>query len=191
MAGRQQAVFVPQHPRVQRVGLSLQGEDVLEGGGSAGPAVGVPHGEGDGAGPGVPRAPAAGQVLAHGPLEVPHEERVDDGVHGAVAVAEPGEHVEEAGGDAAADCLAGAHSKRQRRPPPGAKPRWFPFEGTFQSPFEGFFRAVAPWGNRVFAPRGFPARPAGAYSRTQPDSKRKAFENPTPPPRKCLPVSRW
>lgn len=111
VASRQQAGFVPQHPGVNRVGLSLQGEDVLEGRGGTGSAVGVPHGEGDGAGTGLPRTPAAGQVFAHGPLEVPHEERVDDGVHGAVAVPEPGEHVEEAGWDAAADCLAGGHRK--------------------------------------------------------------------------------
>ena len=104
-------MFIAQRPRVDRVGLSLQGEDVLEGRGGAGSTVGVPHGEGDGAGMGLPRAPAAGQVFAHGPLEVPHEERVYDGVHGAVAVPEPGEHIEEAGRDTAADCLAGGHSK--------------------------------------------------------------------------------
>lgn len=107
VTGRQQAVFVPQRPGVNGVGFCLQGEDVLEGRGGTGSAVGVPHGEGDGAGTGLPRAPAAGQVFAHGPLEVPHEERVDDGVHGAVAVPQPGEHVEEAGRDTAADSLAG------------------------------------------------------------------------------------
>lgn len=105
--GRQHVVFIPQRPGVKRVGLGRQGEDVLEGGGGVGSTVGVPHGEGDGAGPGLPRAPAARQVPAHGPLEVPHEERVDDGVHGAVAVTQPGEHVKEAGGDAAAGGLAG------------------------------------------------------------------------------------
>lgn len=111
VTGRQQAVFVPQRPGVNRISFCLQGEDVLEGRGGAGSAVGVPHGEGDGTGTGLPRAPAAGQVFAHGPLEVPHEERVDDGVHGAVAVPQPGEHVEEAGRDTATDCLAGGHSK--------------------------------------------------------------------------------
>lgn len=108
---RRQAVFVHRCPGVDGVSVGLQGEDVLEGRGHAGPAVGVPHGEGDGAGPGLPRAPAAGQVFAHGSLEVPHEERVDDGVHGAVAVPQPGEHVEEAGWDALAHCLAGRHGK--------------------------------------------------------------------------------
>lgn len=42
---------------------------------------------------------AAGQQPAQRALEVPHEERVDDGVHGAVAVAQPGDGVEEGEGD--------------------------------------------------------------------------------------------
>lgn len=111
VSSRREAVLVHRCPGVDGVGVSLQGEDVLEGRGHTGPAVGVPHGEGDGAGPGLPRAPAAGQVFAHGSLEVPHEERVDDGVHGAVAVPQPGEHVEEAGWDTLAHCLAGRHGK--------------------------------------------------------------------------------
>lgn len=94
-------------PRVHRVGVSLQAEHVLEGRGGAGPAVGVPHGQGDGAGPGLCGAPAAGQEFAHGSLEVPHEEWVDDGVHGAVAVAQPGEHIEESSWDTATNCLGG------------------------------------------------------------------------------------
>lgn len=48
---------------------------------------------------------AAGQQLPQRSLEVSHEERVDDGVHGAVAVAQPGDGVEEGEGDALAHRL--------------------------------------------------------------------------------------
>lgn len=147
VAGRQRVVFIPQRPRVNRVGLRLQGEDVLEGRGGAGSAVGVPHGEGDGAGTGLPRAPAAGQVFAHGPLEVPHEERVDDGVHGAVAVPEPGEHVEEAGRDTAADCLRGGHSKGEQRLPPRPPSRGFPRDANVflsKEPFKTLTEGLLP-----------------------------------------------
>lgn len=103
----QQSVFVCHHLRHNGVSLSLQGEDILEGCGCTGPTVGVLHGEGDGTGPGLPSAPAAGQVFAHGSLEVPHEEWVDDGVHGAVAISQPGEHIKEASRDTVTHCLVG------------------------------------------------------------------------------------
>lgn len=47
---------------------------------------------------GWPRG-AAGQELAQSSLEVSHEQRVDDGIHGAVAVAQPGDGVKEGEGD--------------------------------------------------------------------------------------------
>lgn len=49
---------------------------------------------------------------AQGPLEIPHEEWVDDGVHGAVTVSQPCEDIEEAWGDAVARSLeewSGSH----------------------------------------------------------------------------------
>lgn len=49
----------------------------------------------------------AWQEPAQGPLEVPHEEWVDDGVHGAITIPEPGEDVEEAWGDAVTHGLWG------------------------------------------------------------------------------------
>lgn len=55
---------------------------------------------------------AAGQELPQGALEVPHEQRVDDGVHRAVAVAQPGDGVEEGEGDALAHCLSEDGEKR-------------------------------------------------------------------------------
>lgn len=110
-AGGQKDVLVHLDDRVHRVSLALQSEDILEGHPQPLPTVGVPHRQGDGAGPAFPRAPAAGQVLGHGSLEVPHEERVDDGVHGAVAVTKPGEHVKEAGRDAVTYCLRVGESR--------------------------------------------------------------------------------
>lgn len=90
---------------VGRICVPLKGQNVLEGNAWPRPAVGVPHGKRDGGGPVFPGTPAAGQVLGHGPLEVPHEERVDDGVHGAIAVTQPRQHVKEVCGDAVAGCL--------------------------------------------------------------------------------------
>lgn len=58
---------------------------------------------------------AAGQQLAQRSLEVPHEERVDDGVHGAVAVAQPGDGVEEGQGDALAHRLGGDGVRRVQK----------------------------------------------------------------------------
>lgn len=49
----------------------------------------------------------AWQEPAQGPLEVPHEEWVDDGVHGAITIPEPGKDVEEAWGDAVTHGLWG------------------------------------------------------------------------------------
>lgn len=48
---------------------------------------------------------AAGKDLRQGSLEVPHEQRVDDGVHRAVAVAQPGDGIEERQRNALAHCL--------------------------------------------------------------------------------------
>lgn len=48
---------------------------------------------------------AARQQPAQSTLEVPHEERVDDGVHGAVAVAQPRDGVKKRQGDALAHRL--------------------------------------------------------------------------------------
>lgn len=61
---------------------------------------GVAEGEGERGrrSSGGPRG-AAGQQLAQSPLKVPHEQRVDDGIHGAVAVAQPGDGVKEGEGD--------------------------------------------------------------------------------------------
>lgn len=42
---------------------------------------------------------AAGQEPAQSSLKVSHEKRVDDGIHGAVAVAQPGDGVKEGEGD--------------------------------------------------------------------------------------------
>lgn len=47
---------------------------------------------------GWPRG-AAGQELTQSSLEVSHEQRVDDWIHGAVAVAQPGDGVKEGEGD--------------------------------------------------------------------------------------------
>lgn len=67
---------------------------------------GVAEGEGEGGrrASGGPRG-AAGQELPQGAFKVSHEERVDDGVHRAVAVAQPGDGVEEGEGDALAHGL--------------------------------------------------------------------------------------
>lgn len=54
----------------------------------------------------------AGQELPQSALEVPHEQRVDDGVHRAVAVAKPGDGVEKGEGDALAHCLSEDSEKR-------------------------------------------------------------------------------
>lgn len=55
----------------------------------------------------LPGAVGTRQEPAQGPLEVPHEERVDDGVHGAVAVTQPREDIKELRGDAVAHGLEG------------------------------------------------------------------------------------
>lgn len=47
---------------------------------------------------GRPRG-AAGQELPQSSLKVSHEQRVDDGIHGAVAVAQPGDGIKEGEGD--------------------------------------------------------------------------------------------
>lgn len=57
------------------------------------------------AGTALPKAAGTWQEPAQGPLEVPHEEWVDDGVHGAVTVTQPRENVEEFWGDAVAHSL--------------------------------------------------------------------------------------
>lgn len=54
---------------------------------------------------GRPRG-AAGQELPQGSLEVPHEQRVDDWIHGAVAVAQPGDGVKEGQRDTLAHSLS-------------------------------------------------------------------------------------
>lgn len=157
-------------PRVHRVSVSLQAEHVLEGSGSAGAAVGIPHGQGDGAGPRLGGAPAAGQEFAHGSLEVPHEEWVDDGVHGAVAVAQPGEHIEESSWDTVTNCLEGTWqglaglAASHLSPDPEGFPRHtiIPLsKETFKSLLKGFFLAVGSLGNCILGPRG-PARPSSA-----------------------------
>lgn len=55
----------------------------------------------------LPGAAGTRQEPAQRPLEVPHEEWVDDGVHGAVTVSQPREAIEEAWGDAVAHGLEG------------------------------------------------------------------------------------
>lgn len=69
--------------------------------------MGSPHGGGGRAGPVLRGTVDAWQEPAQGPLEVPHEEWVDDGVHGAITIPEPGEDVEEAWGDAVTHGLWG------------------------------------------------------------------------------------
>lgn len=91
--------------RVRRQG---QGQHVLQA--QAGPRAAVrgPHGGRGEARLLLPGAAGTRQEPAQGPPEVPHEERVDDGVHGAVAVAQPREDVKEPQGDAATHGLEGA-----------------------------------------------------------------------------------
>lgn len=50
---------------------------------------------------------AAGQQPPQGPFEVTHEQRVDDGVHGAVTVAQPSDGIEEGRGNTLAYRLTG------------------------------------------------------------------------------------
>lgn len=54
---------------------------------------------------GWPRG-AAGQELTQSSLKVSHEERVDDGIYRAVAVAQPGDGVKEGEGDTLAHRLS-------------------------------------------------------------------------------------
>lgn len=69
------------------------------------PGVAEREGERGGRSSGRPGG-AAGQEPAQSSLKVPHEERVDDGVHGAVAVAQPGDGVKEGEGDALTHSLS-------------------------------------------------------------------------------------
>lgn len=62
------------------------------------PGVAEREGERGRGSSGGPRG-AAGQEFAQSSLKVSHEERVDDGIHGAVAVAQPGDGVKEGEGD--------------------------------------------------------------------------------------------
>ena len=87
-----------------------------------GAAVGGSHGGGGQAGPVLLGAVGTWQEPAQGPLEVPHEEWVDDGVHGAVTVTQPCEDIEEAWGDAVAHGLEGRGAShlvpgQEHRPP--------------------------------------------------------------------------
>ena len=50
---------------------------------------------------------AAGQQSPQGPFEVTHEQRVDNGVHGAVTVAQPSDGIEECRGNTLAYRLTG------------------------------------------------------------------------------------
>lgn len=50
---------------------------------------------------------AAGQQSPQGPFEVTHEQRVDNGVHGAVTVAQPSDGIEEGRGNTLAYRLTG------------------------------------------------------------------------------------
>ena len=90
-------------------------------GGGVGGQVGLPgvtqgQGEGRRRPPGGAGGGAAGQEPPQGPLQVTHEQGVDDGVHGAVAVPQPGEGVEEGEGYALAHCLGfGAGGGREGR----------------------------------------------------------------------------
>lgn len=70
-------------------------------------AVRSAHGGRGKAGLVLPGAAGTWHEPAQGPLEVPHEEWVDDGVHGAVTVTQPREAIEEAWGDAVTHGLDG------------------------------------------------------------------------------------
>lgn len=111
-AERLAAVVVAMDDGIGRVCFAWKSQGVPEGNPRPGAAVGIPEGERNPAGPAFPRAGTTGQVLGHGPLEVPHEERVDDGVHGAVAVAQPGQEVEKILRNAIADRLEKARRRK-------------------------------------------------------------------------------
>jgi hypothetical protein len=70
-----------------------------------GTAVRGLHGRGGKAGLVLLGTVGAWQEPSQGPLEVPHEEWVDDGVQGAVTIPQPCEDIEEAWGDAVTHSL--------------------------------------------------------------------------------------
>lgn len=61
------------------------------------------------------RGTAAGQQSPQGSLKIPHEQRVDNRVHGAVTVAEPSDGIEQRRRHALAHSLNKQHTKVTQR----------------------------------------------------------------------------